>query len=53
MKKSDNKPQTTGVATDKKKVTNNVARDDGIEGPKTTTTKPIKVGVDPAETKKA
>lgn len=53
--KSTNKPQKTHSPTDKKKVISNVARDDGIEGPKGPAG-PGKSGVvkpaDPPETKK-
>lgn len=53
MKKSNNQPQKPGVAADKKKVTSNVARDDGVEPPKTATVAPIKPSIDPDQTKKA
>ena len=52
MNKSDNKGRKTEVVTDNKKGTTKVARDDGLEGPKTQTATPIKPSVDPAQTKK-
>jgi len=52
MKNSNtNTPQKTGATPDKKKVSN-VARDDGVEPPKSPTTQTIKPSVDPNQTKK-